>query len=391
MASQQSFPRERLENELQLAGQKLDNLIDKRTTIEREIRDVLGEIQSLEQSLTEKKRRLTRAQQTLQATRAKIDQVDKIRRLLLGELEKSEEERDAEFQEGLKAERKRREEGRYGELESRVFQEILREVRARTRRQFSEKEDSAYLNSEVSISIHDRIEKLDEYEKVTPSSLLAVIDELAFQHDLLQHLPRDEDEDPEFLKTLNQAGMAYFALHKILGKQDGPSWDFRNFAENLESAVTKISTTYYHLQDFAEIHNLEEVSYSVDPHITAVCKLINDKSENKISSVLEPLRIGIEERLGGILKRVDSGKKLFLNELFKEAVLKNKLFSLGTIEGVADLGKIKLLFSERDVFGRDTIMPVKVIQKKLDVISLSIAEIFIENDNIRRALESRLS
>ncbi|MFQ5981149.1 MAG: hypothetical protein ACE5OZ_23655 [Candidatus Heimdallarchaeota archaeon] len=390
MASQQPFPRERLENELQLAGQKLDNLIEKRTTIEREIRDVLSEIQSLEQSLTEKKRRLTRAQQTLQATRAKIDQVDKIRRLLLGELEKSEEERDVEFQEGLKIERKRREEGRYGELESRVFREILREVRARTRRQFSEKEDSAYLNLEVPISIHDRIENLDEYEKVTPTALLAVIDELAFQHDLLQQLPRDEDEDPEFLKTLNQAGMAFFALNKILGKQEGPSWEFQNFAENLESAVTKITTTYYRLQDFVELRSLE-VSYSVDSHITAVCKLISDKTENKIDSVLEPLRIGIEERLGDILKQVDSSKKLFLNELFKEAVLKNKLFSLGTIEGVADLGKTKLLFSERDVFGRDAIMSVKEIQKKLDVISLAIAEIFLENDNIRRALESRLS
>lgn len=391
MENQQPFPRERLEKELQLAGQKLDNLIETRTATERAIRDIMGEIQSLEQSLVEKRKRLTQTQQSLQATRAKIDQVDKIRRLLKAELEKSEDDRQAEFQKKLESERKRREEGKYGELEARIFQEILKELRTKTRRPFSEKEESSFLRSEIPISIHDRVEKLTEYEKVTPSSLSAIVDELAFQHNLLQNLPSDEDIDTDTLRKLNQAGMMYLMSLKMLGRREGPVWEFKNFIEAPDSAIAKMATTYHHMQGFAEILDLEVVSYSSDSHITAVCKLIVDDTKNKINSALEPLRISIQERLDSILKRLESNKRLFLNELFKEAVLKNKIFSAGSLEGIADLGKISLDFSERDIFGRDAVYTIEEIQNKLNVISLVIAEIFLEDENVRKAIESRLS
>ncbi|MHA2497260.1 MAG: hypothetical protein ACXAEL_08475 [Candidatus Hodarchaeales archaeon] len=391
MENQQPFPRERLENELQLAGQKLDNLIEKRSATERTVRDIMGEIQSLEQSLAEKRKRLTQTQQSLQATRAKIDQVDKIRRLLKAELEKTEDDRQAEFQKKLEAERKRREEGKYSELEARIFQEILKEVRTKSRRPFSEKEESSFLRSEIPISIHDRAEKLTEYEKVTSSSLSAVVDELAFQHNLLQNLPSHEDLDTETLRKLNQAGMTYLMSLKMLGRREGPVWEFQNFIENPDSAIAKMATTYHHMQGFAEILDLEVVSYSSDSHITAVCKLIVDDTKNKINSALEPLRISIQERLDSILKQLDSDKRLFLNDLFKEAVLKNKIFSAGSLEGIADLGKISLDFSERDIFGRDTVFTIDEIQNKLNVISLVIAEIFLEDENVRKAIESRLS
>ena len=391
MGSEEPFPRERLEKELQLAEQKLKNLTHKRTTIEQGIQANISEINSLEQSLTEKKRRLTQTQQALQTIRSKIDQVRKIKRLLRTELEKSEEERQELFQQHLDAETRRREDGGYTELETRVFQEILKESRTRTRKQFSEKEESAFLRSQLPTAIHDRIEKLGDYEKVDSPSLLSIIDELASQYDLLRDLPREKEEDANYLRLLNKAGLGYLILLKILERQEGPSWEFRNFVNDLESVVERISASYYQREGFIEITSCDELLYSIDSHVTAVCKLINDKNSNKISSTIGPLQISIEERLGSILKKQDSNKKIFLNDLFKEAVLKNKLFSAGSVEGIADLSKTSLQFSQRDIFGRNTALPIKEIQKKLNVISLVIAEIFLEDENVCRTIESRLS
>ncbi len=392
MESEQPFPRQRLEKEFNLAEQKLLNLRTKRKESEEEVQETLKDIQSLEQTLNEKKRRLIYSQQSLQSIRSKIDQVEKIKRLLIKEMEKSEEERKEESKQRLEAEQKRREEGKYAEIEGRVFQEILKDARARTRRQSSEKQESAFLRSTIPIAVHDRIEKLGENEKVNPDILIGIIDELAFQYNLLQNLPQgDQEEDIDSLRTLNQAGIGFLAFLKILGLQEGHTWDFQKFVNDLEGSISKTSTTYYAREGFTDILDIEEISYSIDSHIAAVCTLIDDQPKNKIYSALEPLRISIEERLGSILKQLDSSKKIFLNDLFREAVLKNKLFSSGSVEGIADLGKIRLEFSDKEVFGKNTAEKIDEIQKKLDVISLAIAEIFLEEESVRKVVESRLS